>query len=244
MNKIFLHIPHSSKEIPTVFWRNTCQSKEIINRFVDVITDTDTDILFTDNGYEKIVFPYSRVFCDVEKFDDDELETMSKFGMGVVYSKNNSGLCFRNHDKEYTDMVLTNYYYPYHTTLNDKVEKLLKENETVVLVDCHSFSKDIIMIKENQEDLPEICIGFNEDKNCLAEFCVQFLEELGYKVKINYPYSGSMVPNKFIENPNDRLKSVMIEINKELYMRDTDTFYKVQKDINNLLTSIESLNLD
>ena len=244
MNKILLHIPHSSKVIPDCFWNNTCQSGEIINKFVNDITDIDTDILFSNNKYEKIVFPYSRIFCDVEKFDNDKLEPMSKFGMGVIYSKTNYGLCFRNYDKDYCDMVLTKYYHPYHKALNYKVENLLKENDHVVLVDCHSFSKNIIMIKENQKNLPEICIGFNGTKDKLSKYCIQFFKNLGYKVKSNYPYSGTIIPSRFINKQNPKLKSVMVEINKELYKKNSTSFYKLQQDINDLLKMIESLNFN
>ena len=213
MNKILLHIPHSSKVIPDCFWNNVYQCKEIIDRFVDDITDTDTDNLFASNDYEKILFPYSRVFCDVEKFDNDEFEPMSKFGMGAIYTKTNLGLGFRNHNEEYSNMVLSKYYYPYHEALNSKTESLLRENEYVILVDCHSFAKDIIMVEENRNDLPDFCIGFNGAEDELSKLCVQYFKNLGYTVKCNYPYAGTMIPNRFINNPNPKLKSVMIEIN-------------------------------
>jgi len=171
----------------------------------------------------------------IQKFDNDKLEPMSKFGMGVIYSKTNYGLCFRNYDKDYSDMVLTKYYHPYHKTLNYKVENLLKENDHVVLVDCHSFSKNIIMIKENQKNLPEICIGFNGTKDKLSKYCIQFFKNLGYKVKSNYPYSGTIIPSSFINKQNPKLKSVMVEINKELYKKSLTSFYKLQQDINGLL---------
>ena len=180
MNKILLHIPHASTKLPNEFWENVVQAKEVINRFMNVITDVDTDKLFAENEYDKLVFPYSRVFCDVEKFADDELETMSKYGMGVVYSKTNLGVCFRSYDKEYTDKVLTKYYYPYHQELNEKAENMLSDGSLVVLIDCHSFSKEIIMEKDKQVDLPEICIGYN-DEDTLANLCVRYFEEKKYK---------------------------------------------------------------
>lgn len=244
MNKILLHIPHSSTKIPKIFWKNVFVGKHIINKFIKDITDADTDILFGHNKYDKIIFPYSRVFCDVEKFADDNLEVMSKFGMGAVYLKTNLGVSFRNYNKEYSDMVLHKYYYPYHKKLNNKVENLLNSNKTVVLVDCHSFSKDIIMFEECKKDLPEICIGFNDKQDKLAKLCIQFFKDLKYNVKINYPYSGTMVPNNYIGKSNPRLKSIMIEINKEIYINNKKNFKKLQKDINEILKIIEFANLD
>ena len=124
------------------------------------------------------------------------------------------------------------------------MENLLKENEYVVLVDCHSFSRDIIMVKKNQKDLPEICIGFNGKKDKLSKSCIDFFKNLGYKVKSNYPYSGTMIPNSFINKQNFKLKSIMIEINKELYVKSTASFNKLQQDINNLLQMIENFNFN
>jgi len=244
MNKILLHIPHSSTKLPKEFWQNICTSKQIIEKFVKDITDVDTGILFASNEYDKIIFPYSRVFCDVEKFADDNLEVMSKFGMGAIYSQTNFGVKFRNYNKEYNNKILHKYYYPYHEMLNRKVESLLRLKENVVLVDCHSFSKNIIMIEENKDDLPEICIGFNGEKDKLAKLCEQYFKNLKYNVKSNYPYPGTMVPNDYIDNPNAKLKSIMIEINKEIYVNNKDNFARLQKDINELLRMIEFAHLD
>lgn len=39
------------------------------------------------HGCSKIVFPYSRIFCDVEKFRDDSKEILSKKGNGSYLYK-------------------------------------------------------------------------------------------------------------------------------------------------------------
>jgi hypothetical protein len=43
--------------------------------------------MFDSDQDDKIIAPFSRIFCDVERFSDDELEVMAKSGMGVLYEK-------------------------------------------------------------------------------------------------------------------------------------------------------------
>ena len=54
-----------------------------------------------------------------------------------------------------------------------------------------------------------------------------------YDVKINYPYSGSMIPAKFVGNPD--VFPIMIEVNKKLYLNNEDDFNKIKIVINQLL---------
>lgn len=240
MNKIFLHIPHSGKKLPNILLKNTIISKDNIMDFYNLISDTKVDKLFGKNFYNRIVFKYSRIFCDVERYSDDENEEMSKFGMGVVYTKTNQGVQFAEFDDEYKKYVLEKYYYPYHEKLDRKVNKLLLKND-VILVDCHSFSKDIIMFEDRKENLPDICVGYNDDIDVkLADFVCDFFEEAGYKVAKNYPYSGSMVPNNLVKDTKGhKFQSIMIEVNKVAYLYDKDKIKKLQKCINMLLKELE-----
>lgn len=85
MKKLVLHIPHSSTEIPLLNGYISNQDK--IQDEIIKLTDWYTDDLFDSEVDYKIVARFSRIFCDVERFADDELEVMSKFGMGVLYEK-------------------------------------------------------------------------------------------------------------------------------------------------------------
>ena len=94
MNKdcIILHIPHSSLTIP----------KEALHQYDTsflqeeflLMTDRYTDELF-GLPYSSIVFPYSRLFCDVERFRDDSQEEISQKGMGVVYTRTHNNIEYR-----------------------------------------------------------------------------------------------------------------------------------------------------
>ncbi|MBR6779039.1 MAG: N-formylglutamate amidohydrolase [Clostridia bacterium] len=244
MNKILLHIPHFATKVPKFFWKDVCVKKEIINQFINDITDTDTNKLFGANKYEKIQFGFSRVFCDVEKFADDSVETMSKFGMGVVYNKTNHGVQFRQVNEDYKQYILDNYYYPYHNQLDAKVQNMLNDENKVIIIDCHSFSKDIIMFDKKKNNLPDICIGFNGTMDKLSKLAVDYFSKLGYNVKTNYPYDGSIIPNSILKKPNKNILSVMLEINKEIYLYNKDRLKKLKNEINEFLKFIEKNKFD
>lgn len=244
MNKIVLHIPHSSEKLPPDFFERVTIDEQEVREFCHIIADNKTQELFGNNDYEKIVFDWSRIYCDVEKFIDPQKEIMSKFGMGVVYTKTNEGKTFLNPTKQYTQKIIKEHYLPHHQQLDMAVKRLLKTNK-VILVDCHSFCRDIIMFKDKRQDLPDICIGFNEPSPTkVAEVAIKHFKDLGYKVKENYPYCGSMVPDALIEHPNNNFYSIMIEINKEMYLDNPAKFEELQKQANSLFHKLELLEID
>lgn len=243
---IILHIPHSSTMLPHFFYKKTCANKNIIKKFNYNITDLYTNELFGKNKYKKIIFKYSRIFCDVEKFADDDKEIMSSFGMGYVYTSTNLGVEFLKPTKDYKEKIFKKYYTKHHRKLDNIVGKSLKKQKTI-LIDCHSFSKDIIMFKEKKQNLPDICLGFEEIyyNEKIINFIKSFFEKLGYKVQLNYPYSGAIIPNKFLNKINTNLFCVMIEVNKNIYLNKNNTknnnFEKLTQQIQSLLTELKNL---
>ena len=65
----------------------------------------------------------------------------------------------------------------------------------------------------------------------ISRFSSGFL--IDYDVKINYPYCGSMIPDKFVGNSD--VFPIMIEVNKKLYLNNEDDFNKIKIVINQLL---------
>ncbi len=243
-NNLILHIPHSSKKLPQKFWENVIVEKNVVVDFINAITDIDTDKLFGSNLYKKVVFPYSRVFCDVEKFEKESAEPMSKFGMGVVYFKTNKGEQFAQISLEYKNNIINTIYKPYHKKLDEKVNIMLKGKQKVIMVDCHSFSRDIIMFDDKKINLPDICLGYNSDYNkALIEKVKAHFEKCGYNVEENYPYDGAMIPNSLIKNKNNNFTSFMLEINKSIYENNKSNFEKLKKCINSLLKELKTFDI-
>lgn len=73
---------------------------------------------------------------------------------------------------------------------------------------------------------PDICIGADEyhTPQKLTDIIKLQFESLGYSVEINSPFSGSIVPSKYYKQ-DKRVVSIMIEVNRKLYMNE-ETFLK------------------
>ncbi len=246
-NIVLLHIPHSSTKLTKEFkaLKKIASEKEI-NKFNLTITDLFTDKLFSCHKFKNMKFKYSRICCDVEKFSDDEKEIMSKFGMGVVYSKTNTGTLFAKPNQDYKKLILEKYYYKYHQKFEKKVKKILKNHKKLIIIDCHSFSKNIIL-HTDIKDLPDICIGFNDNfiNPKVIDFTKEYFENLGYSTAFNYPYSGSFIPNNTSDDAN--IISIMLEINKRIYLDDENktlkNFKKLKKDICGYLKRISNFSI-
>ena len=57
--------------------------------------------------------------------------------------------------------------------------------------------------------------------------------EMGYSVELNYPYSGTMVPTQYHKS-NKSIYSIMIEVNRKLYMANDSVNYDNVRLLRNL----------
>lgn len=217
--KIIFHIPHASTELPDEFFEGlespfVREGKGTTELYLTNLKMSDVLLLDLVKGlpYEKVVSPYSRLYCDVERYWDDEKETMSKYGMGAVYTKDYLGRTLRREDKEYKAKV-KEYYDRHHSSLFEAVKRAEGD---VLLIDLHSFGPDIASVI-SKGPYPDICIGYNEgdDNEELINEIERFCDEFGLTHKRNFPYSGSMtVP----DIKGKTVRSIMIEINKRVYL--------------------------
>ena len=86
MKHCIFHIPHSSRQIPEKYRDQFTIDDKALNVELDKLTDHFTDSMTEGVEANKVIFPYSRLLVDVERFADDALEPMSERGMGVIYS--------------------------------------------------------------------------------------------------------------------------------------------------------------
>ena len=220
MKQLILHIPHSSSEIPLLDGYVTSHNK--IQQEIIKLTDWYTDDLFDSQVDDKIITPFSRIFCDVERFVDDELEIMSKVGMGVLYKKLDSDELLRKVSPELRDKILKEYYWKHHDSLTTKVEDQIKINGECLIVDCHSFPSTPLLKAINQNiNRPDFNIGtdsFHTPEKYI-ETSNTYFENLGYSLGVDWPYSGSIVPMKYYQKEK-RVSSIMLEINRRLYLNE------------------------
>jgi N-formylglutamate amidohydrolase len=104
-----------------------------------------------------VVFPVSRLVCDVERFPDDADEPMALRGMGAVYVKTTDGPPpARASDGGRAGSA----YRPHHRKLTESVEQLIADGRNCIIVDCHCFSSRPLPHEPDQDPArPDICIG-------------------------------------------------------------------------------------
>jgi N-formylglutamate amidohydrolase len=198
-DNLVLNIPHAS--VAGLGYAKWDDEVGLI-REVRKWTDWYTDLIFVpDNkpGVKSITADYSRFVVDVERLEDDPLDST---GQGIVYTQFN-GIKRTIDEEERLGMMA--YYYAYIKQLKGML------NEHSLLVDCHSFPSDMCDV--------DVCIGVNNDWSRPTDFVIDLVTEVfkqsGYSVMVNHPYSNAIAPQTdFVYN------SIMIEINKRIYMNE------------------------
>lgn len=241
MSHILFHVPHSSLVIPKIYWSICIKDPDYIRKTNLLLSDYLTDKLVPDNC-RKLKFKYSRIFCDVEKFKDDSKEIMAKKGMGVVYTRDCENV-IAIPNKKYKKIVIKSYYEKYHNKLDKITTNILNKHGRCILIDFHSYSDERVEKLFNSNNNLDICIGVDEfytDKK-LVDMTVEHFKRYGYSVEINKPYYGTMIPNKYINKKDARLKSIMLEINKRVYISNDEDFYKLKNCINDYYQKIQKV---
>lgn len=218
--KILLHIPHTSLKVPKDFYKGLLISKMEFRKYNLKMSDINIDYLLS-NIKGKIIKPkYTRLYCDVEKFKDDSKEFMSRYGQGVIYTHTYDNILFHQHDDKYKKRVYK-YYDKYHKRLDKIAKRLLSKNNKLLILDIHSYS-DQLAICHHDAPFPDICIGIEKDyyDKEVLDYIINLINKKGYTYKINYPYTGSIIPNAIFNNPKykNRVISIMLEFNKRIYL--------------------------
>lgn len=226
---LLIHIPHSSLIIPKAYKKSSLLTSLELEEENLFMCDHRVDELLEDKS-QAIIFPYSRLYCDVERFKDDS-EIMNKYGMGYIYTKTSKGQEMFNPSDSHKRIV-TEIYDRHHRLLDDTVTQILTDYGKCIIIDLHSYSTEQVFRLFNYQDVPDICIGIEEAfySEELTNYCIDYFKNQGYTVAINYPYRGSLVPNRYYGQTNTRIVSIMIEINKRVYENDFDNFKSVLKD--------------
>lgn len=243
---ILLHIPHSSIRIPQKYKGIFYLQKEALEKELLHMTDRYTDELFATNREEAIIFPISRILCDVERFRCDKDESMSKIGMGVCYKKTSDQKPLKLVTKGHKDEILKNFYDVHHKELCQATTKKIQLYGKAVIIDCHSFASVPLPYEPFQKkNRPDICIGADtfHTPAFLIAYAEQYFHQKGFSVGINDPYCGSIVPMHFYKQDKNVI-SVMIEVNRKQYMNEyngekTKDFFKMQETLHRFIEEIK-----
>ncbi|MBR0092762.1 MAG: N-formylglutamate amidohydrolase [Lachnospiraceae bacterium] len=233
-SEIIINIPHASTVIPKDE-RQYFVTKEL-QREITVMTDHFTDDLF-DVGEERLIFPVSRLVCDVERFRDDAKEIMSRKGMGAIYTSCHDHSRLRVMPEAHKEHLLKTYYDPYHKSFENMVQDRLDVFGHCLIIDGHSFPGIPLPYEIDQsKERPDICIGTDDfhTPGEMVDMLRVFFRKQGYTVALNAPFAGAIVPARYYRN-NSNVQSLMIEINRGLYIdhqvRKKPQYEKIKTDI-------------
>ena len=82
--KILLHLPHVSLDVPNYFYKGLIIPKPLFRKYNLEMSDLGVDYLLKDLPGTRIKPPYSRLFCDVERFRDDKKERMAQSSTSLM----------------------------------------------------------------------------------------------------------------------------------------------------------------
>ncbi len=245
IKKIILHIPHSSINIPLI--DGYIKDTEKINHELIKLTDWYTDELFYAETERMIIAPFSRIFCDVERFENDEQEIMSKLGMGVLYQSFDDGSLLRKVSPILRANIIKNYYWKHHNALLEEVNKQIKHNGNCLIVDCHSYpSKPLMRDLDLTAIRPDFNIGIDKyhTPQKLIDASIAYFKQSGYSLGVDWPYKGTIVPLAHYQK-NKKVESIMLEVNRALYLNEpsnvkSEKFNETKKIIEGFIEMIKN----
>ena len=242
-----IHIPHVSTVIPEKYLSSFDQSKLLHE--TDVLTDWFMDELI---GFHpgRIISPVSRLVCDMERFRNDGDEIMAERGMGAVYTRCSDGTPLKTVTAEEREDILTEYYDPHHKWLSHAAGMTLWQCRSCLIIDLHSFHPEPLPCDLDQTPgRPDFCIGTDpfHTPARLTEGLYDFLAGRGYSVKIDSPFSGTMVPLRYYRKEKG-IHSIMIEVNRRLYLDapsvKSKNFDRTGNLLNEAIALLEKLNIN
>ncbi len=253
--RLVIHTPHAGTILP--LWlhsrpeasRRNYELKKFIEPFFLQLTDHYTDKLFSADSLlsvsrdtwgsdpliervKQVSFPYSRLFCDVERLEHDPLEEK---GLGICYDfKKIVADCPWGSIWDYDKEQALQLYKEHQTVFVNSLKGMWQPISTLIL-DCHSFSErdNVLCPNAHEYEKLDICIGYNEDKSKPSEDLLllvrDFFYSRGYNVAFNVPFSNS-------KTDYWQTTSLMLEVNKHCYMNEdtltvTAGYYKLHSEL-------------
>jgi len=214
---VILHVPHASRAIPVAVRADLLLDEPALNRELDAMTDTDTDLLAIAACNQAKVKPWifqnklSRLVIDPERFPDNR-EVMNQIGMGAVYLKTSDGSDLREIDEVRDSQLLERFFYPYALALEELVRSVLNRLGKVTIIDVHSYRlvEHANGVNKGQRR-PPVCLGADDFHTppWLIALARTAFGKLG-EIVINEPFAGTYVPLSLYQ-VDSRVSSVMME---------------------------------
>jgi N-formylglutamate deformylase len=229
-----LSVPHCGTEFPEELSGSYVPDK------MQAPDDTDWYVhelyrFASDLGITIIHARYSRWVIDLNRdpqsaplYDDGRIitgltPTTDFFGEAIYKAPENEP------DSAEVQRRLDKYYWPYYK----KVQELLDERRSafgkVLLWDAHSIRHFVPTIRK--ELFPDMILGDNDEKTAnqkLIDTALKGLQAGQYGVNHNNPFKGGHI-TRYFGNPEKETHALQLEMNKILYMDDTETSFNEER---------------
>jgi len=257
--KVIVHIPHSSIAIPEIFRQEFLVQEEDLQKELLCMTDWYTDELFTCEDCHMVVHNVSRLVCDPERFLDPDEERMWQKGMGMYYIRTSNGERMKRSPFSSREGLRVygralQIYQEHHSRLAEAVRYQLRHFGKALLIDGHSFSASALPYEFDRnlrQVRPDICLGADTDftPESLLAFAKEYFTQQGLRVAVNTPFAGTIVPEPFYSQKDKRVSSLMIEVNRSLYMNEETgqkqvSFHEIQVILQRFLQKSRRMHSD
>jgi len=221
---------HGSYAIPTKMRQKLAKSFDtrLIKNFSDSATRKVIEDIPTS---QKVVAGFSRAVGDPNRSDDaEDLFREFDFNKNPVWEEPLSA--------EEKKWLIDNCYRKYHNRVAEIVENIEKKYPTVIIFDIHDTGERMLGEDSSKDSFreggfPEITIANREGKSCDPQIMKDFAEMLkkclGVDVRVNDPFKGGYMTQKYGEKYNDNLEEgekfhrnvIQVELGRYLYMDET-----------------------
>ncbi|MEK8051966.1 N-formylglutamate amidohydrolase [Ideonella sp. DXS22W] len=229
---VVIHLPHDAVTIPPAVRGQFVLDEVELAAEVGRMTDHCTQALFVPpaeagGGVCAVRAAVSRLVVDVERFADDHDEPMAARGMGVIYTRTADGQALRRPlAPAEREALLAEHYRPHHARLEAAVASALSHHGRCLVIDAHSFPAKALPYEQADAGTPrpDICIGTDDFHTppALAHAFVSAFAEAGWRVAVNQPFAGALVPASRYHR-DIRVAAVMVEVNRGLYLDEAGT---------------------
>tara|TARA_B100001778_G_scaffold187211_1_gene154179 strand:+ start:89 stop:955 length:867 start_codon:yes stop_codon:yes gene_type:complete len=251
---IVLTSPHSGSFYPEFFKKELNLSISKVRTIEDVkvdkilngLNENNFDILTTDCPRSLIDLNRSKLDIDPSMFYNlpkniEFVNIKSKHGIGLFLKNIDESNIMYNKKIDWLtrDELIKKIYEPWHNKLSEILKSKYNAHKNYLLIDVHSFGSH----RENENYDFIISDNFSKSaQNKFVYFLKDLMEKNGFKVSLNYPYSGGYIVKNYSNKELDK-NVIQIEINKKLYLNNdleiNDKFFDLRDFFHNAMKSLD-----
>lgn len=231
---IVLSVPHCGTDFP----------EELRSHFIpekmDAPDDTDWFVhnlysFASDLGITIIHARYSRWVIDLNRDPESKpLYTDGRIITGLTPTSDFFGAdIYLNDSLHPNDLEVKRrvelYYNPYFEQIQKLLDERVQQFGKVLLWDAHSIRHFVPTIRS--EVFPDMILGSNDGLSADQQYidiALSSLKKSNLQVNYNNPFKGGFITRNF-GNPNKNIHALQLEMNKILYMDDTEKDYHPER---------------